>query len=138
MTPADYEISTDAGRLDHAWVAVELMDSYWGKWLKPDQISAAIGASLCFGLYRKRGSWITAQIGFARVVTDGAIFSSVMDVVIDKRFRRQGYGSVLMEAVVAHPKVSPTICILSTRGAGAFYERFGFARGPDVMLRNPT
>jgi GNAT superfamily N-acetyltransferase len=58
-------------------------------------------------------------------VTDHAIFSSVMDVFIEEEYRLKGIGTKLMKAIVTHPSVSRTVCILSTE----------WAHHPDVAAR---
>ena len=128
----EIEVSTEKARLSLPWVCSSLRASYWGKALNDAQICTAIEHSLCFGAYHVDG----VQIGFARVVTDGAIFSSVMDVYVDWRYQRQGVGRKLMEAILAHPDVKGTISVLSTQDADGFYRKFGY-RGVLAMKRNP-
>lgn len=120
--------------LDREWIVATLRASYWGGWLTEPQINQAIDASLCFGLYTR--GIAPLQIGFARAVTDGATFSSVMDVIIREGWRRQGFGTALMEEVVRHPLVAPTICVLDTRNAHRFYAKLGFLWAGHVMKRD--
>ena len=139
------KITTDKLDLDRQWVIDSLMQAYWAKdHLTPEKIGEAICSSLCFGLYKEKWSIehgcnvIDCQIGFARVVTDGAVFSSVMDVWIDPDERGKGHGTRLMKEVLAHPSVKNTICIISTRDAFDFYARLGFELCTGTMKRNPT
>ncbi len=134
LSHSQLSISTDRARIDHAWLFRVLGESYWGARINKIQILKAIDGSLCFGAYTEE----EGQIGFARVVTDGAFFSSVMDVIVDERFRHQGVGKKIMESVVEHPSVKTTICILDTRYADDFYAKFGFVRGQPVMKRDPS
>lgn len=116
------EISTDPKLLDVHWVIRQLRGSYWGAHLKPSQIEAAIQKSLCFGAYVDG-----KQVGLVRVVGDGSIFSSVTDVIVQEDMRNQGIGHSLMAAVVAHPEVNHTYCILRAREpAWLFYFRHDF------------
>lgn len=131
--PPEFQISTDKTRLDLPWVCIELRHQYWGGWLNDEQIRSAIAYSLCFGLYHN-----TTQVGFARVVTDSHIFSSVMDVVITQPLRRRGLGTMLMQAVVEHPSVANTISILNSRDMFPFYTRFGYKPYAGIMRRVPT
>lgn len=134
----EHEISTGFDRLDFVWVVPAIRASYWGGWQTHAQVIEAMGNSLCFGLYRKRGTWITAQIGFARVLTDQAAISVVTDVIIREGFTHQGYGTALMRAVLDHPQVKPTLCILDCRPENeAFYTKLGFARQRNIMQINP-
>ncbi len=128
-------IWTDPSALDFPWLCRTLRATYWGAGWTDGRIRQAVEHSLIFGAYLQPDH---QQIGFARVVTDRATFSSVMDVVVDPQHRRQGVGTALMKAVVAHPCVSGTVCVLDTRDMDPFYERFGFARKKTVMMRNPA
>ncbi len=132
------KIYNDREKIDHAWLFRVLGESYWGARLSKVQILKAIDASLCFSAFVQPEGQPESQIGFARVVTDGAIFSSVMDVIVEENRRFLGVGTTLMRAVVTHPLVAPTICILNTRDADKFYERFGFERRLAVMKRDPS
>lgn len=146
----EFSISTDPAKLDVAWIVHSVLGSYWGSWLNSGQIRAALHESLVFGAYLPQtvktdgGSIIESgerQIGFVRVLTDGAIFSSVCDVFTDEAHRNRGVGSALMRAVVEHPSVAGTICILAARPeAFDWYSKFGFVlidRGSGIMQRQP-
>lgn len=131
-------ISTDQSLLNWEWLFASLKGSYWGGWLNDGQIIKACQNSLVFGMYLVEDGAVTKrQIGFARVVSDRATFSSVMDVFIDKEYRNHGYGMRLMKEVIAHPDVAKTICVISTKDAQGFYEQFGFG-GVLAMTRKPT
>lgn len=131
------EISTDPKRLDIDWIVTQLRGSYWGGHLTPTQIAAAVSRSLCFGAYVDG-----KQVGLVRVVTDGAIFSSVTDVIVQEDMRGKGIGSALIKAVVAHPEVGPTYCILRAReNSWLWYFRHAdfhvFDRRHGLMQRMP-
>lgn len=133
-------ISTNPARLDRRWVCAMLRGSYWGDWLNDAQILASLPHSLCFGAYAiSRTLPKPKQVGFVRVVTDYAMFSSVTDVVVDPEWREQGIGSKLMAAVSEHPAIAGTISILATRHAATLYERFGWRSTTQrILKRNPT
>jgi GNAT superfamily N-acetyltransferase len=129
----DLLISSDATKLDAAWVIREVRASYWGHSQSPVQILRAIDNSLCFM------AWLENEpVGFCRVVTDKATFSSITDMIVAAKWQRHGVGTALLKAALAHPWVMPTICILASRDATEFYRPHGFAfAGRDVMKRNP-
>lgn len=128
-------ISTINANLDLTWVIKSLRASYWGGWMTPDQIVRAADNSLCFGAYEADTG---QQIGFARVVTDRAVSSIVNDVIVAPEWRGKGVGRSMLEALVRHPAVAPTICILASRDAAGFYAKFGFVPiGGDVLKRDP-
>lgn len=134
-----FTISEDKMLLDMPWVIDRLMKSYWGGRYTPEKIAEAVTNSLCFGLYRRANEDAFDQIGFARVVTDIATFSSLTDLYVDKEYRNLGLGTKIMEALMKHSGVRNTICILGTKHAHAFYARFGFQPREfgEVMTRNP-
>jgi len=125
-------VSTDPALLDVDFICAALAGSYWARDRPRDLIERSVARSLCFGLYEKPGR---RQVGFARVVTDGATFSWLCDVVVDERHRRRGLGKFLVSCVVGHPDVRATQCLLGTRDAHGLYERFGFRRAK--MMRRP-
>lgn len=118
----EYVVSTDRGRLDVASIHRFLSSSYWAPGLPRDVLERAIAGSICFGLYDHAD-----QIGFARVVTDGATFAYLCDVYVLEPHRGRGLGTWLMEVVIGHPALQRLRrFVLVTRDAHALYERFGF------------
>lgn len=136
MSRNKIRISEFQSHIDFDWLICTIQASYWGAYLKREQIVTAASNSLCFGAYIDD---MKKQIGFVRVVTDKAIFSSVTEMIVDEKFRSLGCGSALMESVISHPYIAPTICILETRDAARFYAKFGFeTMAGGVMKRNPS
>lgn len=121
---AGYEISDDKSRLQLDVIYYLLKDAYWCKGIPRQTIAAAIETSLCFGVYQCGGP----QIGFARVVTDGATFAWVCDVIIADDHRGKGLSKDLMRAVLNHSKLQGLrrIC-LATKDAHNLYQSFGFS-----------
>ena len=132
----DIIISSDHVRLDVPWICAQLKASYWGGHLRDDQIESALNGSLCFGAYLHG-----KQVGLVRCVTDGAIFSSITDVIVEEEYRGNGYGSALMAAAVADPRIGKTYCILRARQPAWFwYFRFDFHvfdKAHGLMQRQP-
>ena len=120
---APYSISTDQRRLDAALVHRFLScHSYWARGIPAEVMQRAIRNSLCFGLYQR-----DLQIGFARVVTDGATFGYLADVFIVPGHRGKGLGKRLIAAVMAHPDLQGLRrFMLATRDAHGLYRQFGF------------
>ena len=85
-------------------------------------MKSAIQGSLCFGVY-DNGS----QIAFARIITDGATFAWICDVIVEEKFRGRGVSKSLMKAILAHPKLQGLrrIC-LATKDAHSLYQQFDF------------
>lgn len=126
-----YEVSMDPARLDLDFISRMLATSYWAAERPRAKIEASIRASLCFGAYERTSG---RQVGFARIVTDGATFSWLCDVIVDETKRGSGVGKLLMGTVVAHPTVRSAPCLLATRDAHGLYEKFGFTRS-EAMRR---
>jgi N-acetylglutamate synthase-like GNAT family acetyltransferase len=119
----DYSISTDAGRLDIAFIHDFLSTkSYWAQGRSRETVSRSVQNSVCFGVYASDGR----QVGFARLVTDRATFAWVCDVFIDEAHRGKGLGKRLVEAVVSHPCLKGLKkVVLGTRDAHELYRRHG-------------
>jgi GNAT superfamily N-acetyltransferase len=128
---AGHVVSTARERIDLDIVCALLAGSYWAPHRPRSVVEASLATSLCFGLYEKTGG---RQVGFARVVTDGATFSWLCDVLIAEPERGKGLGTFLVGAVLSHPALQGTTALLLTRDAHALYEKFGFTRS-DCMLR---
>jgi GNAT superfamily N-acetyltransferase len=130
---ADFIVSTSRKRIDLDFVCAALASSYWAQSRPRGVVEASLRSSLCFGVYEKTGG---RQVAFARVVTDGATFSWLCDVIVDKDRRGSGLGKLLMSAVTAHPRLVGTMFLLGTRDAHGLYEKFGFVRA-EMMRRVP-
>jgi GNAT superfamily N-acetyltransferase len=131
--PEKYVVSSSTDRVDLEFVCAALAGTYWARHRPREVIAASLSTSLCFGIYEKSGG---GQVGFARVVTDGATFSWLCDVIIDPGHRKKGLGKLLMASVVSHPRLAGTMFVLGTRDAHGLYEKFGFARS-EMMRRMP-
>lgn len=125
----EYEISDDPARLDLDAVERLLHATYWA-WERPHAaIEKSVANSICLGAY-----WRGAQVGFGRIVTDGATFAWICDIVVDEAHRGSGLGKVLVESVVLHPEIANLRQVLATKDAHSLYERFGYERRDGVFL----
>lgn len=116
------EISTDPARLDLDVIHGFLRTAYWAKGRRRSVIERAIRNSMCFGAY-DRGR----QVGFARVLSDRAVFAYMMDVFVLPEFRGRGIAKELMRAILDHPDLQNLrVFLLATRDAHDFYSQFGF------------
>jgi GNAT superfamily N-acetyltransferase len=121
--PDDYEISTDRARLDldaiHRFLSTE---AYWSPGVSRDTVERSIAGSMPFGVYRG-----AEQVGFARVVTDGATFAWLADVYIEAPHRGHGLGKRLVETILAHPELHGLRrWLLATADAHGLYRQYGF------------
>jgi len=75
-------------------------------------------------------------VGFARVLTDGIYRATLWDVVVHPDYQGKGVGDSLLKAVLSHPVLSLVEKFwLNTRDKQSFYERFGFVRSDQGMVR---
>ena len=119
-----FEVSTDRGRLDLPVIAAFLREAYWSEGVPAEIVERSIEGSLPFGLYEPDG----AQAGFARVVSDRAVFAYLGDVFVLPAYRGRGLGVALVERVLAHPELQGLRrWHLATADAHELYRRFGFA-----------
>jgi GNAT superfamily N-acetyltransferase len=99
-----------------------LSTSYWASARTRDEHRAAIDGSSCFGLYHEASG---AQVGLARVITDGVTFGWLADVFVVDAHRGRGLGKFVVGcAVEAHQGVRRLV--LGTRDAHGLYAQFGF------------
>ncbi len=117
----DFIISDNKALINIDDVFNLLSKTYWASSRTKGTIEKSLSKSLCFGLYYKG-----KQIGFARVVTDGVIFSWICDVIIHKDYRGKGLGKWLMECVINHQEIKNTKQFLATKDAHTLYEKYGF------------
>lgn len=129
MTSLDarYRLSTDRADVDrdtvHRWLAEE---SYWARGRPRAVLDAAVDASLCFSVLERASG---RQVGFARVVTDGATFAWLCDVFVDESARGHGVGTALVAGVVEHlDALGLPRTVLATADAHGLYEKYGFER----------
>src|SRR6185295_6571318 len=122
-TRSMYTISTDKSRLDVAMIHRYLSEeSYWAKDIPLELVERSIENAICFGAYDG-----DRQIGFARVVTDRAVFAYVGDVFVLESHRGRGVSKQMMQAIRDHPDLrSLRRWHLLTRDAHALYRQFGF------------
>lgn len=120
-TKDDFIVSDDISLIDLDTVLQLLSTTYWASDRTKGTIEKSIKNSISFGIYHN-----DKQIGFARVVTDKAVFSWLLDVVIDENFRMNGLGQWLMKCILEHPEIKYTRFALATKDAHKFYEKYNF------------
>lgn len=128
-----YSISTDKSKLDIDCIYEYLAHrSYWAGGRSRETVQKSIQSSLCFGLY-KDGQ----QVGFARVITDYAVFAWLLDVFVLEAYQKQGGGKALLEAIKTYPDLDNVKrWMLATKDAHGLYEQYGFRKlkDPDAFM----
>jgi len=130
----EFYISTDKAKLDISVIENFLSrESYWAKGRSIQTIQKSIKNSLCFGVYTDKNQ----LVGFARVVSDFAVFAWIMDLFIMDGYRKKGLSKLLMQAIMEYPDLQGLQRWgLGTKDAHGLYEQFGFRRllNPERMM----
>jgi GNAT superfamily N-acetyltransferase len=121
----DFTVSTDPALIQLTVVHNYLShESYWAQGRSIETVTKSIAHSLCFGVYHHN-----TQVGFARVVTDYAIFAYILDLFIIPEFQMKGLGKWLMSCIMMHPDLQGKLkWVLSTRDAHGLYEKLHFSK----------
>lgn len=131
--PGDFVLSDERTRLDLDLVYRYLTEhSYWAGGRGRAAVERSVANSLCLGLYTPDG----AQIGFARAITDRAVYAHLADVFVSTEYRGRGLGQALVAAMLDHPELRGVASwTLSTRDAQGLYARFGFVVHPQPQTQ---
>lgn len=119
-----FYVSTDKTKLDIDLIVDFLNDkSYWAKTRSKATIEKSIMNSVCFGVFDQENK----QVGFARVITDFAVFAWILDVFILQEYQSKGLGKFLMQEIISHNDLNGIIRWgLGTKDAHGLYQKFGF------------
>jgi GNAT superfamily N-acetyltransferase len=118
-----YFLSNDKSKLQVAAIHDYLSrESYWAQNIPLRVVEGMIVGSECFGVYFEG-----VQVGFARVITDHAIFGYLADVFILKDHRGKGLSKALITYIMNHePFKKLKWFMLATKDAHGLYKKFGF------------
>ena len=133
--PGGYELDDDPARIDVDYVFSYLSrESYWARGRPREVVERSIAGSLrVVGLYHGG-----AQVGFARVISDGAVFAYLADVFVDAVHRGHGLGVALVREIVDGGPHGELSWRLDTSDAQALYAKLGFRERvapPSMMER---
>jgi GNAT superfamily N-acetyltransferase len=119
-----FTISTDKARLDVLAIHDFLANSaYWARNVPLATVQKSIENSLCFGIYDAEGR----QVGFARVITDYALFAYLADVFVLEAYRGRGLAKWLIACIVSNPELQNLRrWMLATQDAHGLYAQYGF------------
>jgi GNAT superfamily N-acetyltransferase len=128
-----YVLDDSRDRIDVAAVHDFLSnESYWARGRSLETQARLVRESArVVGLYR-----YDAQIGFARVVSDGISVAYLADVYVLSEARGKGLGLELVGETINYEPLAHVSWLLHTEDAHRLYARLGFqAPGPRTMER---
>jgi acetolactate synthase I/II/III large subunit len=133
--PGGYELDDDPARIDVDYVFRYLsLESYWALGRAREVVERSIRGSLrVVGLYHAG-----AQVGFARVISDGSVLAYLADVFVDEAHRGHGLGVALVRETIDGGPHGDLSWRLDTSDAQALYAKFGFRERvapPSMMER---
>jgi GNAT superfamily N-acetyltransferase len=115
-------ISSDKKLLNIPYIHKFISESYWAKGRSIETVETCVHHSQNFGVYLEH-----VQIGYARVVTDYAVFAYIMDLFIDEKHRGKEYAKVLIQHILTDTKLKEIkVWRLATADAHVLYQQFGF------------
>jgi predicted N-acetyltransferase YhbS len=128
------ELDDDPARVDvdavHRFLAEE---SYWARGRSRETVERLVRtAARVVGVYAAE-----AQVGFARVVSDGVAVAYLADVYVEPEHRGRGVGVELVREAVEGSPLRDVGWFLHTQDAHALYERFGFGAPSERVLERP-
>ena len=115
--------STDDPRFDAARF-LALVQRVWPRDYAPAAVAAALTRTQNFG------AWDGERlVGACRLLTDGYLFATVPELLVDPAYQRQGIGRALLRAATA---AAPRgrLFLGAQPGNEPFFERVGLERGP--------
>ena len=99
-------------------------DAYWALGRSRATQDAAVAGSRNYGVFDETSR---AQLGYARIITDGATFAWLCDVYVAPNARGRGVGQLLLTGILAELDPLGLKRIgLRTLDAHGLYEKFGF------------
>ncbi len=118
-----YELDDDPSRIDVDYVCGYLaFESYWARGRPREVVERSLaGSARVLGLYHA-----DAQVGFARVISDDAVFAYLADVFVDAGHRGRGLGVELVREAVDGGPQRELSWRLDTSDAMELYTKFGF------------
>lgn len=100
-----------------------LSDAFWCSGIKADEvIKGAQNSALVVGAFFNEH-----QIGYARVISDKTRFAYILDVYVDKDFRKKGIGQKMINYILHHQELKDVYqWLLITKDAHGVYSKVGF------------
>lgn len=130
--PAGYTLTQERDRIDAIATHAYLMRSYWAEGIPLETVERSIAHSLCVAVLHD-----SAQVAFARIVSDYATFAYLADVYVLEEHRGQGLSHAMLAYLRAHPQLQGLRrWALFTRDMQPLYRQYGFTQytHPEWMM----
>ena len=116
-------ITNDRSKLEFDRLATFIENAYWGIGRSRETIRKSFEGSICFVALED-----DVQVGFARVITDGAVLGYICDVIVFEAYRGRGISKQIMQAILDHPDLARVEgFMLATADAQGLLLAFDFA-----------
>jgi len=127
-----FELDDDPDRVDVDLVHRHLSEEcYWALGRPRDVVEASIaGSARVIGLYGADGE----QVGFARMISDGATRAYLADVFVLPVAQGRGLGVEIVREAVEAEQYADMPIVLHTLDAHSLYERFGFTAPTERVM----
>jgi predicted GNAT family N-acyltransferase len=111
-----------------------LQQTWWAKDRTRADVSTMLKNCMCFGVIETKTQNL---VGYARVLTDELKYAFIFDVIAVEYHRGKGIGKMLMDAIIAYPKLKSIKYFELTCAPDmvAFYEKFGFSEKYDREVK---
>jgi len=119
----NYKIDDDKSHIDHMLVHQWLQHCYWSENIPKNIVAKMIKNSYCVGAYLSN-----SMIAFCRAITDYCTFVYLCDLYVDKKHRRKGVASNILQYML-HTKGFihyKRLLLIATEESKAMYLKLGF------------
>ena len=120
----DFQFKSGFDKMDFKRVTEMLAESYWVTGIKIDEvIKSAANSAILVGAFTEEGR----QISYARAISDKTRFAYVLDVFVDKDYRKMGIGQAMLKYMMDQEEMKSVYhWLLITRDAHEVYRKIGF------------
>ena len=111
--------------MDFDKVTGMLKEAYWSAGIsKQEVMKGARNSALVVGAFNADNE----QIGYSRVISDRTRFAYVLDVMVDRNYRKNGIGQAMVKHILSHPELKDVYqWLLITKDAHVVYRKAGFS-----------
>jgi GNAT superfamily N-acetyltransferase len=132
MSDSCFRITNNLSNIEPCVIKKLLSTTYWASDRTEETIKKSLENSICYGI-----TLHDTIIGFGRAVTDYSTMFWLCDIVIDKQYRGKGLGKMLLENILADPRLAGLLGILATNDAHDLYKKYGFFKDNGKFMVKP-